>query len=141
MGLTYEPDPEPFDSRFYYGRNSEGKLVELPLDDSFAIDLEGKDIVDAEGNKQPVTGLKNVYIHKTKMTAKSLLNPTDWYVVRKAETDKAIPNDIATYRAKVKTDCQTIEDKINACKTLADFIALFDPPSSGGNAPIFDFSD
>ena len=35
---------------------------------------------------------------------------------------------------------KTIEDKIDACDTLAKFIALFDVPSDG-KAPIYDFPD
>jgi len=65
------------------------------------------------------------YLHKKSVSdqAHSLLSPTDWYASRKAETDKAIPSEVATYRAAVRT-------KENDMKTLignaADVDALAD---------------
>ena len=71
---------------------------------------------------------------------------SDWYVTRKSETDTAIPSNISKYRTDVRTACKTIEDKINACSKLSDFIKLFDVPldkdgNVSGNAPIYDFPD
>ena len=36
-------------------------------------------------------------------TAEKYLQDTDWYVVRKADTGKAIPSDITTKRAEART--------------------------------------
>ena len=79
-------------------------------------------------------------------SAYSSLVPTDWYVTRKSETDTAIPSAISKYRTDVRTATKTIEDKINACTKLADFMKLFDTPvdkdgNPTGNAPIYDFPD
>ena len=84
------------------------------------------------------------WIERTKSTANGLLTASDWYVTRKSETDSAIPSDITKYRADVRTATKTIEDKINACTKLADFMKLFDTPvdkdlNPTGNAPIYDF--
>ena len=75
-----------------------------------------------------------------------MLTASDWYVTRKSETDTAIPSAISKYRTDVRTATKTIEDKINACSKLADFIKLFDTPVNKdleptGKAPIFDFPD
>ena len=91
-------------------------------------------------------GLKSVAIAQAKTEAAELLAPYDWYVTRKAETDKAIPSDVSTYRAAVRTSCANIEAVINAVKTHAKFMALYDTPvdSDGnptGNAPINDWPD
>tara|TARA_R100000388_G_scaffold90407_1_gene71750 strand:- start:174 stop:716 length:543 start_codon:yes stop_codon:yes gene_type:complete len=140
IGLVYEPEEEPFDHTFYQGRDAKGKLIERSLDDYFLKDLDGKDAVDADGNKQLQTGLKKIWIEKTKQRANALLSGTDWYAARKAEAGTAIPTDIKKARAKVRTESKAIEDKINACSTLADFQALFDPPKNGGNPPINNFT-
>jgi hypothetical protein len=140
MGISYVAEPEPFNSEFYHGRDSDGKLIERSLDDYYQKDLDGKDIVDEKGNKVKLDGLKTIHIRQTKKRAMSLLLATDWYVVRKSETGKAIPSDIATYREKVRTESKAIEDKINACSKLSDFISLFETPKSGGNPPINFFS-
>ena len=91
-------------------------------------------------------GLKYQWIERTKSTANGLLTVSDWYVTRKSETDTAIPNDILKYRADVRTATKTIEDKINACTKLTDFMKLFDTPVDKNNiptgkAPIYDFPD
>ena len=142
-GLVWSEPPAsetPYDNRFYYGRKDNGDLIEKSLTDTLWVDDDGKAMNDPITGKQGVTtGLKNEWKDKTKKYAHGLLVKTDWYVTRKAESSTAIPSDIATYRADVRTATKTIEDKIDSCDTLAKFIALFDAPSSGENAPIYDF--
>tara|TARA_Y100000004_G_scaffold38501_1_gene41309 strand:+ start:1954 stop:2499 length:546 start_codon:yes stop_codon:yes gene_type:complete len=141
MGLVWEDDPEPWNDRFYSGRNADGTLIEKKLEDENALDSEGKEYNDIYGNKAVNIGLKNEWIAKIKARANQILKKTDWYALRKAEAGTAIPSDIATFRAKIRTESKAIEDKINACSSLADFQALFDAPESGGQAPIFNFSE
>jgi hypothetical protein len=43
-----------------------------------------------------------------------MLANTDWYVVRKSEVGTAIPESVATYRAAVRTVCNTREAEITA---------------------------
>ena len=62
-------------------------------------------------------GVKSVLKAQEKATAGSLLAKYDWYVVRKAETSKAIPTAIKTYRTAVRTACTTRETEIdNLCR-------------------------
>ena len=150
FGLTWEDPPAieaPFDNRFYLGRQSNGKLIERSLNDVNMVDEDGNAVNDPITGEQMVTlGLKSTAIAQAKTEAAGLLAPYDWYVTRKAETDKAIPSDISTYRAAVRTSCANIEAAINAVKTHAKFMALYDTPvdSDGnptGNAPINDWPD
>ena len=107
----------------------------------------GKAVNDPVTGKQMVTlGLKSTAIAQAKTEAAGFLAPYDWYVTRKAETDKAIPSDISTYRAAVRTSCEKIETAINAVKTHAKFMALYeDVLNSDGTiktvAPIRDWPD
>ena len=144
VGLVWaDPSPQDasFDNRFYHGRKANGDLIERSLADTLWVDGDGKSVTDPLTGKQGVTdGLKKIWKARTKDHAHHLLEKTDWYVTRKAESSTAIPSDISTYRANVRTATKTIEDKIDACDTLAKFIALFDVPLSG-NAPIYDFPD
>ena len=48
-------------------------------------------------------GLKTILIRQVKRDAQTILSETDWYVVRKADTDEAIPSAIATHRAALRT--------------------------------------
>ena len=142
-GLVWEDDPvvETFDDRFYWAKG-----IERKLEDENAVDENGKSILDENGNQVVNKGLKTIWIEKTKSTANGFLTDSDWYVTRKYETDVAIPSNISKYRADVRTASKTIEDKINGCSSLADFIKLFDSPRDKddkvtGKAPINDFPD
>ena len=142
-GLTWEDPPAseaPFNERFYLGRQTNGTLIERSLTDINVVDEDGKAVIDPITGKQVVQlGLKTVWITKTKQTANSLLSESDWMVTRKSEKGTAIPDATTTYRDSVRTACNTIETKINACSNLTQFMALFDAPSDGGNPPMFDF--
>jgi len=71
------------------------------------------DVTETIDGKEFITkGLKSQWLVKTKETANSLLAPTDWQVVAKAERDRAIDSDVATYRAAVIAKCAAIEKAI-----------------------------
>ena len=141
LGMTFvEADtPKPYDEKFYWGRKANGDLIEKNLADEDAVDESGNKIKDADGNQIVNKGLKTVWKEKTKFQAKILLEPTDWYVTRKAEANTAIPNNITTYRGDVRTASKTIEDAIDATDTLAKFKELFNSPDGKKNAPINDW--
>jgi hypothetical protein len=145
FGLTWENPPasqEPFDNRFYLGRKTDGSLIEKDLTDINVVDEDGKAVIDPITGKQVIQlGLKTVWITKTKQTANDLLSNTDWMITRKSEKGTAIPDATTKYRDSVRTACNTIETKINACSNLTQFMALFDAPSNGSNPPMFDFPD
>ena len=48
---------------------------------------EGKDVGDVA-----IEGLKTVLINQVKSQAEGELNKTDWYIIRKADTDEAVPS-------------------------------------------------
>ena len=150
FGLAWEDPPASealYNNRFYWGRETDGTLIPKSLTDVNVVDDDGKAVNDPITGKQMVTlGLKSLAIAQAKREAASLLAPYDWYVTRKAETNKAIPSDVSTYRTAVRTSCEKIEASINAVDTHAKFMALYDAPvdSDGeptGNAPISDWPD
>jgi|TARA_R100000479_G_C6368752_1_gene196079 hypothetical protein len=150
FGLTWEDPPassQPFDNRFYYGRKSDGTLIEKSLTDVNVVDDDGKAVIDPVTGQQMVTlGLKTIWIAQTKTTAQEKLNKHDWMITRKSEKGTDIPSDVTTYRDAVRTKCASIETSIKNCSSLADFIKLFDVPVDSdkiptGNAPIYDFPD
>jgi hypothetical protein len=75
----------------------------------------GKDVGDVK-----VEGLKTKLIRDVKNQAQSELGKTDWYIVRKADTDEAVPSAIATHRAAVRSKQASMETAItNASDTPA----------------------
>ena len=67
-----------------------------------------------------VKGLKTIKIRTIKQQAASELARTDWYIVRKADANTAIPSAITNHRAAVRTKCASMETAItNASNTAA----------------------
>lgn len=91
IGITYQAEPETFDQTFY----------------------------TAPGVARDLATVKKEFINLQKASASNFLTPTDWYVTRKSETDTAIPSNVATYRAAVRTKCTEREAQITAADTIA----------------------
>ena len=117
LGITYEADPEPFDSKYYWSAGNPRQL-----DNS----------TDSEG--VVTNGVRPGIVQEQKAIAASLLAQTDWYVTRKAEADTAIPSNVTTYRAAVRTACAAREAEIAAVETTAALETLMKttPGESGG---------
>ena len=128
VGLTFKADPvvQAYDARFYYSAGNARPLVSAPAKDD-----KGQVIKDQDGNDVMVIGLKEAAISATKAKAGALLEETDWYVTRYAETGEDIPADVTTKRAAIRTAANTIETAIKGAKTLAAFIKLYEAPADG----------
>ena len=93
--------------------HADTKWTQKEIDDGDAPDGADTDTVAVEG-------LKTKLIRDIKNQAQSELNKTDWYVVRKADTDEAIPSAVATHRAAVRSKQASMETSItNASDTAA----------------------
>ena len=110
-GITWEDDPAPFDSTYYFSAGNP-----RPLDDG----------TDSDGVK--FSGVRPGIVQQQKNIAASMLSQTDWYVTRKSETDTAIPANVTTYRAAVRTVCGTREAEIAAVSTTEALEALMKAP-------------
>ena len=54
----------------------------------------------------------------------SLLSSTDKWIIRKADTDEAIPSTVATYRKGIRDSATTMETAITNAKTFDAIVAL-----------------
>ena len=70
-------------------------------------------------------GLKSNAISVQNSQAYSLLQPSDWYVVRKSENGTAIPTDWDNWRESIRTTYQSQVTMINSCTTVAELQALY----------------
>ena len=116
LGITWVVDPTSFyDKRFYWG-------VENPkqLNDEAILDEDGNDTGEVQ------TGLKTLWKAKQNEIAATLLAPSDWRVVKELEVNSsfanartAYPSAWMTYRAAVRTACNTRQSEIDACSDVA----------------------
>lgn len=111
LGITYEADSAPFDSKYYFSAGNPRQL---------------DNGTDDDGNT--TYGIRPGIVQQQKDTAAALLAQTDWYVTRKSETDVAIPSNVTTYRAAVRTVCGTREAEIAAVSTTEALEALMKAP-------------
>jgi len=74
----------------------------------------------ADTDTVAVEGLKTKKIRTVKSQAASILQNTDWYIVRKADASTAVPSAITTFRAAVRSKGAAMETLItNASNTPA----------------------
>jgi len=95
------------------------------LDDVNEVDKDNNPVLDDNGNQVVTLGLKSNEKNQIKAQAASLLQSTDWYVIRNAESSTAIPANVSTYRAAVRTKSNEMETSIDGAATVEAVEALF----------------
>ena len=102
------------------------------VDDKDAVDENGNNVLDSDGNQVIIKGLKTVFKEEVKTQAKGLLSPSDWYIIRKAEdAGSTIPSNIATYRAAIRTRSNEMETQIDGAADAAAMQALYTYTNTG----------
>jgi len=133
-----ETDSSNFKDESYYNNTNEifafsngkatrswGNAFVKQLEDVNAVDQNGAPIL--QDGKQVITkGLKSQKISISKQQAAGLLQSTDWYVTRKADTGTAIPQDIQDFRTAVRSVNNQQETQINACSNVEQLKALYE---------------
>ena len=109
IGITEVADPEPFDQRFYWN----------------------------PGQPKDHGQLVEQWVTQTKQTAGSLLAPTDWYIVRQAETGAVAPAEVLTYRLGIRAASNGKEDQIKATTTTDELVAYL----TGSDYPVWPVQD
>ena len=103
-----------------------GTATPKRLEDENAIDEDGNDILDNDGNQIINYGLKNEKKKIIKQQASGLLTPTDWYVVKASEVaDYNVPENITNYRSEVRAKSNEIENQIDSCTTVEELETLY----------------
>ena len=116
LGITWVADTSSsYDQRFYWNSSTPKQLNDEP-----EVDENG----DETGRTQ--TGLKTLWKSKQNEIAASLLAPSDWRVVKELEVNSsfanartAYPSAWMTYRAAVRTACNTRQTEIDNCSDVA----------------------
>lgn len=124
LGIVWVADPAPVDTRFYWDHE-----VPKQLEDEPAVDDEGAPVLDGEGVQVINRGIKGIWIAKQKEIAGTLLAPSDWYIIRKADTGIDMPADVKQYRDNVRLTCGLREDQIAQCTTTEQLAALLTNPA------------
>ena len=110
---------------------SYGVATAKPLDDILWAEgdedmPEGTSVGDV---KQP--GIRQGHIDTINAQAGGILQPTDWMVVRAAEGGTAVPSDIATWRAAVRTKSNDMCAMIDGAADVDALAALYTYTNTG----------
>ena len=114
-------------------------LVEVTIsggrknDDYYDNDL-GNIVIASDGSAsrtwkntaKTLSTVQSTKIQNAKRDANTMLSNTDWYVVRKAETDVAVPSEITAYRTAVRTCYGNLKTAINAASNIDGVATLYE---------------
>ena len=139
IGITWVADHVRADDRFYWNGDINNPKA---LEDKLEVKEDGtplyKQVYDkatesmVDTTEQVVTkGLKSNFIAQVKNTAGSLLAQTDWYIIRKAERNVDIPEEIALKRTQIVTEANRLETDIKASTTVEGLIEVLNAQNWG----------
>ena len=109
------------------------------LEDRNEVNKDGQPLLDRDGKQVVTKGLKSNHIARIKSQAASLLQSTDWYIIRNAESGASIPANISTYRTAVRSKSNDMEALINAVTTVDQLAALYNYDINTKTRPLGDF--
>ena len=108
-------DPVYPDERLYFSvTDNQGKVTST-----------AKAMDDSGSGDNVVLGLKSTFKNEVKKQQGSLLSQTDWYIIRKADKNTAIPSNVQTWRDAIRTKAKAMEDAIDACSKVSDIEKLW----------------
>jgi len=110
IGVSWGADDPFYDQRFWWS-----PTLAKQLDDK-------TETVD--GVEVKTTGLKTQWKSTQNDIAGSLIAPSDWRIIKAKETSTNIPTAWKTYRAAVRTSCNTRQTEIDACSTVDELKEL-----------------
>jgi hypothetical protein len=103
-----------------------GTATPKRLEDEDAVDEDGENILDDDGNQVINYGLKTDKKRIVKAQASGLLSRTDWYVVKASEVaDYSVPENITNYRSEVRAKSNQMETQIDSCTTVEQLETLY----------------
>ena len=97
LGIIWEDASPTYNQKWYWGKDSDGNLI-----------------------PKTYTDLKALWIAKTKAAANTLLQPSDWRVVKAKERGTTMNADWKTWRQTIRTECGTMVTAIEATADVGD---------------------
>ena len=137
IGIYTVQQAEKLDARFYIPKDPTyavsgtdvietiEKSADKELTDTNDVDENGDPVLDDHGNQTVTLGLKSKAKLRADVYANRLLHIFDWLVQRKVTADTAIPSDVTTYMAAVRTAHASIHTAIDNAADMDAFVALY----------------
>ena len=104
---------------------SYGTATAKAIEDANATDEEGNNLTDENGNQLIIKGLKTIKKEIIDQQCAGILAPSDWRVIKAKETGGTVNSGWKTWRASVRTKCNSMQDQIDAVSNVDELAALF----------------
>ena len=109
-----------------------GTATARAIADSDAVDEEGNKLKDENGNQIINEGLKTIKKRMIDNQCAGLLAPSDWRVVKATETGGTMDSGWKTWRASVRTKCNSMQTQIDNASDVDALAALFTYTTTDG---------
>ena len=115
-----------------------GTATAKAIEDEDAVDNEGNKLKDENGNQIINEGLKTIKKRIIDNECAGLLAPSDWMVIKATETGTTMDSGWKTWRASVRTKCNSMQTQIDNASDVDALAALYERNNSGVR-PLGDF--
>ena len=109
-----------------------GTATAKAIADADAVDEEGNKLKDADGNQIIIKCLKTIKKQIIDNQCAGLLAPSDWMVVKATETEGTMNSGWKTWRASVRTKCNSMQTQIDNASDVDALAALFTYTTTDG---------
>ena len=116
-----------------------GTAAARSLVDTDATDGEGNKLKDGDGNQIINEGLKTIKKRLLDNQCKDLLEPSDGMGVRATETETTMDSGWKTWRASVRTKCNSMQTQIDNASDVDALAALFTYTGTPPTRPLGEF--
>jgi hypothetical protein len=102
-----------------------GTATAKAIADADAVDTDGNKVKDENGKQIIIEGLKTIKKRIIDNQCAGLLAPSDWMVVKATETGGTMDSGWKTWRASVRTKCNSMQTQIDNASDVDALAALF----------------
>ena len=102
-----------------------GTATAKAIADADAVDTDGNKVKDENGKQIIIEGLKTKKKRMIDNQCAELLAPSDWRVVKATETGDTMDSGWKTWRASVRTKCNSMQTQIDNASDVDALAALF----------------
>lgn len=117
---------------------SYGTATAKLLEDRNEVNDDDTPMLDSEGNQVVTKGLKTIKKEMINNQCAGLLAPSDWRVIKAKETSTTMDSGWKTWRASVRTKCNSMQTQIDGATNVDELKALFEYTNTGTEAnPVY----
>jgi len=115
-----------------------GTATAKEIEDRNEVDDDNNPLLDNDGNQIVTKGLKTIKKEMINNQCAGILQPSDWRVIKAKETSTTMDSGWKTWRASVRTKCNSMQTQIDGATNVEELKALFEYTNTGTDAnPVY----